>query len=54
MRIAAVQLEIAPSREKNINNALIFIKEAFKNKAELIVLPEAFNTGFFPRELREG
>ncbi|RLF61222.1 MAG: carbon-nitrogen family hydrolase [Thermoplasmata archaeon] len=48
MRIAAVQLEIAPSREKNINNALIFIKEAFEHKAELIVLPEAFNTGFFP------
>ncbi|RLG54981.1 MAG: carbon-nitrogen family hydrolase [Candidatus Hydrothermarchaeota archaeon] len=48
MRIAAVQLEITPSRETNINNALIFIEEAFEHKAELIVLPEAFNTGFFP------
>ncbi|HID43123.1 MAG TPA: carbon-nitrogen family hydrolase [Archaeoglobaceae archaeon] len=48
MRVAAAQIEITRNKEKNIERALQYIKEAVKKGSKLVVLPEVFNTGFFP------
>jgi predicted amidohydrolase len=48
MRVAVIQLEITKERDVNFEKALKYIKKAAQRNTELIVLPEVFNTGFFP------
>ncbi len=43
MKIALVQLDAGPDKDKNIRRALSFVKEAVERKAQFILLPEVFN-----------
>jgi predicted amidohydrolase len=43
MKIAVVQLNAQSDKEKNIKNAFKLVKQATRNKAKFIVLPEVFN-----------
>jgi len=48
MRVSVAQIETTRNKEKNIEKAIKYIKEAVERGSKLIVLPEVFNTGFFP------
>jgi len=54
MRVALAQLRISPDKDVNIMKALSLVKRSLQVEADLVVLPEVFNTGFFPHnyELR--
>ncbi|AGK61684.1 putative amidohydrolase [Archaeoglobus sulfaticallidus PM70-1] len=43
------QLRISPDRDVNLMKALSLIKRAIQVNAKLVVLPELFNTGFYPK-----
>jgi len=47
IRIALAQQRIQPDKEVNIMKGLSLIKRAIQVKADLVVLPEVFNTGFY-------
>ena len=46
MKIALCQMKVAPSKEKNLEIASLFIERAKLSDAEIIVLPEMFNTPY--------
>lgn len=48
MRVALAQLRISPDKDVNIMKALSLVKRSLQVEANLVVLPEVFNTGFFP------
>lgn len=51
MKIAALQMNVREaSPEENLARALSLLYEAAKEKPDLLILPETWNTGFFPRE----
>jgi omega-amidase len=51
-KIAAIQIDIEPgNKEKNLASAIEKIEEAISNKANIICLPELFNTGFLLEEM---
>ncbi len=43
MKIALIQLNAGPDKEKNIGRALRFVLKAIQNKAQFILLPEIFH-----------
>jgi omega-amidase len=45
-RLAVLQLNVTPDKEKNIENALEKIRSAVKDGAQVIVLPECFNSPY--------
>ncbi len=47
LRIALAQQKISPDREANIMKGLSLIKRALQVKANIVILPELFNTGFY-------
>lgn len=47
MRIASVQLEAGPNAEDNVANAEERIRDAADSGADLVVLPEIWNLGYF-------
>ncbi|KAI9351573.1 carbon-nitrogen hydrolase [Zopfochytrium polystomum] len=51
-KVALVQLLVTASKEKNIANAAALVEKASKNGADVVVLPECFNspygTSYFP------
>ena len=48
LRIGIIQMQSAPMDVKaNLNTAETLIQEAVNEGAELIILPELFNVGFF-------
>ncbi|XP_014210274.1 omega-amidase NIT2 [Copidosoma floridanum] len=53
LRIALAQLSVSADKETNINKAISFIDKAKQQRADLIVLPECFNspygTDHFPK-----
>jgi len=50
MRIALIQMNSrTAARDENVNRACDFIAEAASSKADLVVLPEFFNTEYFPQ-----
>ncbi|MCS7144467.1 MAG: carbon-nitrogen family hydrolase [Archaeoglobaceae archaeon] len=51
LRIALAQQKIAPNREENLMKGLSLIKRALQLRANLVVLPELFNTGFYENNL---
>ncbi len=52
--IAAIgQLRILPDRQVNLMKALSLIKRALQVRASIVVLPELFNTGFYPQSYKE-
>jgi len=51
MRITCVQMDMALAQpDENFRLAARLIEEAMAEKPDVIVLPETWNTGFFPRE----
>lgn len=51
MKISCIQMDMAFCQpDANFEKAKMLIEEAVKQNADVIVLPETWNTGFFPRE----
>ncbi len=48
IRVALAQQRILPDREVNIMKGLSLVKRAIQVRADLVILPEVFNTGFYP------
>jgi len=46
MKVAVIQMKVTHDKVKNVQNACKFINQAVKNKAELVVLPECFNSPY--------
>jgi predicted amidohydrolase len=53
MIVAIGQLRILPDRNVNIMKALSLIKRAIQVNASIVVLPELFNTGFYPESYEQ-
>jgi N-carbamoylputrescine amidase len=50
MRIALIQMNSrASARDENVSRACEFIAEAARSKPDVVVLPEFFNTEYFPQ-----
>ena len=47
IRVALAQQRILPDREVNIMKGMSLIKRALQVKANIVILPEVFNTGFY-------
>jgi predicted amidohydrolase len=50
---AIAQLRILPDRRVNLMKALSLVKRAIQIRASVVVLPELFNTGFYPGNYEE-
>lgn len=50
--VAAIQFSIPESREKSIEKAEKLVREAAKNGANVVLLPELFETSYFCQERR--
>lgn len=48
IRVALAQQRILPDREVNIMKGMSLIKRALQVRASMVILPEVFNTGFYP------
>lgn len=46
MNIALCQMKVAPSKEKNLEIASLFIERAKLSEADIVILPEMFNTPY--------
>jgi predicted amidohydrolase len=53
MITAIGQLRILPDRRVNLMKALSLIKRALQVNSKIVVLPELFNTGFYPESYEE-
>ena len=47
MRLATVQFEVGPNVEENVQTAVDRIDDAAGKGADLLVLPEVWNVGYF-------
>src|SRR3989344_582620 len=50
LRIGVVQMQMSKNKDKNISKAISLIKKAAKQRADIICLPELFNTLYFPQD----
>lgn len=51
MKVTCIQMDMAFGRvEENFQKAAKLIEEAMAERPDVVVLPELWNTGFFPRE----
>ena len=51
MKVSCLQMNMAFSQpEENFRHAAGLIEKAMKDAPDVLVLPETWNTGFFPRE----
>ena len=50
MRLAAVQFEVGPNVDQNVEQTVDRVRDAAKRGADLIVLPEIWNVGYFAFE----
>ena len=51
MKVACIQMDMMfGNPDENFKKASMLVTQAAKEGAEIIVLPETWNTGFFPRE----
>ena len=51
MKAACLQMDMLLGKpEENFSHAAELVKRAMKDKPDVLVLPETWNTGFFPRE----
>lgn len=48
MKVSIAQIKITRNKRENIDRALNYVSKAVNGGSKLIVLPEVFNTGFFP------
>lgn len=49
VNVTAVQMDVTTNKQKNMNKALNYLKQAENDNVNLFVLPEVFNTGFNPQ-----
>ena len=47
MKLSLIQMSCGTDRDSNVARACDFIDQAAKEKPDLIVIPEFFNSGFF-------
>ena len=51
MKVACLQMDMLLAKpEENFSHPAELVKRAMKDKPDVLVLPETWNTGFFPRE----
>jgi N-carbamoylputrescine amidase len=50
LRVAAIQMECSPDREANLARALAAVREAAGRGAQVILLPELFETPYFCKD----
>ena len=51
MKVACLQMDMLLAKpEENFSHATELVKRAMKDKPDVLVLPETWNTGFFPKE----
>ena len=51
MRVTCIQMEVLLAKpDRNFAHAAQLIRQAMEDKPDVVVLPEAWNTSFFPRE----
>ena len=51
MKVACLQMDMLLAKpEENFSHAAELVKRAMEDKPDVLVLPETWNTGFFPRE----
>ena len=51
MKVACLQMDMLLAKpEENFSHAAKLVKQAMEAKPDVLVLPETWNTGFFPRE----
>ena len=51
MKVACLQMDMLLAKpEENFSHAAELVKRAMKDKPDVLVLPETWNTGFFPKE----
>lgn len=51
MKIACLQMDVLPERpDANFGRAAHLIRRAMENTPDVLVLPETWNTGFFPKQ----
>jgi N-carbamoylputrescine amidase len=53
LRVAAVQMKMGPDRKSNVDAALAWVAKAAAQGAKLIVLPELFESEYFPQTEEE-
>lgn len=53
LKVGALQFSMSEDREKNIQKAKSFVKEAAKNGAKIILLPELFESLYFCKDMDE-
>lgn len=53
MKLALVQMRMDQEREKNIEKALSFIRKASNDGANIVCLPELFDSRYFPQTPRK-
>jgi N-carbamoylputrescine amidase len=49
LRVAAIQMKMGPDRSLNVARAIVAVREAAAAGAKLIVLPELFESQYFPQ-----
>lgn len=50
MRVALLQMKMSASKDANLSRALALINEAAKGGANIVCLPELFDSPYFPQE----
>lgn len=53
MRLALVQMDCSQNESDNLQHALSFLRQAKHKKADVAVLPELFNTGYYLAGMRQ-
>ena len=53
LKVAAVQMQMSHVKETNINKAESLVREAAKNDAKIILLPELFESVYFCKDMDE-
>src|ERR1043166_7463720 len=53
VQLAVIQTSFTDDRQKNISKLTALVEKAAQKKAQIILLPELFESYYFPREKRE-
>ena len=53
LKVAAVQMQMSHVKEANVNKAESLVREAAKNDAKIILLPELFESVYFCKDMDE-
>jgi len=51
LKVSAIQMQMQEDKDKNIAKAEVFVREASKNGAKIILLPELFSSLYFCKDM---